>query len=417
MHRLRHARHAVRIHGEEHVVARDRDARVVGHLQRVRGAARRGRRERDAALVRVDRVRGRAGPDQRELGHGADGGGGEGGADAQDRGRDLADRGPGREGAGRGVEVGRGEDLGVAVVGGAGAAEAAAAVEHGGVGEQDGSAVVVARHRGRVHLLEGVGRRVPEFSNIDRGVVGEGYREGLAARDQDLAVGKYHTVSVGAWIGHGGDRLNGRRRARGANGDDVGIGGGGDGRVLCGPAGGEDLAGHGVVHDSVAAHGISVGATEARWRLAAAASSSVPVHGFARTCLEDRSVLPTEQPAMVVLPIDPSTIGSEHGSHGTAGEQRPGVRCGVVDLAVLSTVSSTPRAADNKGSSIGNGDLGLIATCNVHVCTDGPCACALVVSARCRRRVAAGDNGPAVSVDGNARTEHIMVDVRDGNQR
>ena len=128
-------------------------------------------------------------------------------------------------------EVRRAEDLGVEVVGGAGArgagAEAAARGEDGGVREEQGHAVVVARDGHGVHGAEGAGGRVPELGREGGVVVMEGFGVLHAAGDEDAAVGEDDAVVEGARVGHVGDGFGGDLGVGGVDGDDVGVGCGG----------------------------------------------------------------------------------------------------------------------------------------------------------------------------------------------
>lgn len=173
-------------------------------------------------------MRGAAEPDQREPRHR-----GPGRRDGQLSARgnlaraDDIDDGPVGGGAVAVVEVRGAVDLAVGVVGGAAvAAEAAAAVEDGGVGEEHAGGMVVAGDGEGGHLAEGLGGRVPHFGDQLRGLVGEADGVVLAPCDEDLAVGEHQAVMEGAWVGHGVDGGDFGDGVGFAEGDYVGIGGG-----------------------------------------------------------------------------------------------------------------------------------------------------------------------------------------------
>ena len=123
-----------------------------------------------------------------------------------------------------GVEqVSRTVNLGVVVVGRAGAAEAAAAVEDGRVGEEQADGVVVAGDGDGGEEGEGGRDGVPEFGLQLAAVVGEGDAEGLAAGDEDGAVGEDDGGGEDARVGHWGQGLDGHIGQWGVDGDEVGI--------------------------------------------------------------------------------------------------------------------------------------------------------------------------------------------------
>ena len=129
----------------------------------------------------------------------------------------------GRQRARAGVEVWGIPDLHVEVVGGAGAAETAAAVAHGAVVEQKGNRVVIAGNGCLSHLGESVGGRIEELGGVLRRGIGEGYSRDLTAGDEDGAVREDDRVGEGSSVSHGADGLDRGRRGRLADRDDVGV--------------------------------------------------------------------------------------------------------------------------------------------------------------------------------------------------
>ena len=208
-----------------HVIPGQRHPGVPINRERVRGPARPCRRQGDAPLVRVDRVRRAGHADHAEGGAGPASGDGEGAAHFDRRGRDAADGGARGEGAAARVEVRRVEDLHVEVVRGAGAAESTAAVGHGAVVEEEGGGVVVTRDSRRGELGKGVAGWVEEF----RDVLGRGVREwngrNLTTHGQDGAVRQDDRVGKGACIGLRADGLDCRCSGGRAYRDDMGVGG------------------------------------------------------------------------------------------------------------------------------------------------------------------------------------------------
>ena len=255
--RLTHTRHPGSIHSKQHPSPRQRHPRIRRQSKRI-SIPRRLRSKGDTSLIRIDGMGGTAHTDQAPLTDSPRRGSGEGTADFDTGDGHAVDDGTGGEGATAGVEVGRVEELAVVVVRGAGAAEAAAAVEHRGVGHEHGGGVVGARDGHGRELGEGVGGRVEELGRVLRRVVGEGVGVDLAARDEDGAVGEDDAVGEGALVGHVADGGDGGLVGGSADGDDVGVGGGVGVLVVDGAADGEDLAGYGVVHCYVTGHGVRV---------------------------------------------------------------------------------------------------------------------------------------------------------------
>ena len=84
----------------------------------------------------------------------------------------------------------------------AGAAEAAAGGEDGGVGEEEGDGVVVSGYAHGRDWREGGGDGVPEFWGELTAVVGEGDAVVLAAGDEDCACGEDDGVGEDSGVGH-----------------------------------------------------------------------------------------------------------------------------------------------------------------------------------------------------------------------
>ena len=409
---LRHARHAGRVDGEQHPVPRHGDARVRGHLERIGVGARGERGEGDAALVRVDGVRGGTRADQGEGGDGAVGDRGEGAAYVDGGGGDAGDDGPGGGGAGGGEEVWRGEDLGVEVVVGAVGAEAATTAEDGGVGQEEGDGVVVAAVDHEGHGLEGLGGGGPEFGREDGVVVVERVGVLLAADDEDGAVGEDDGVGEGAAVGHAGQGLDGGGIVDAVQRDEVDVVGRHGVLVGCGAAEGQDLAGDGVDHHRVAAHGVGVGgAVSGGFHSSVAAGGGVPVHGHAGAGLEDRAVAPREEPAVVVGAIDALGVVGEHGCDRIARQQGPGVVGIRVDLAVLAAFAAGPRSANGPDATVGQRGLRLITAGNLHDRENTPCGGRGSVDADLICVVTPSDEGFTSEVHGQPWTEHVVLCV------
>lgn len=49
-----------------------------------------------------------------------------------------------------------------------------------------------------------------------------------------------------------------------------------------------------IIHDRVSAHGVAISAIPRRY-LAARSIGAIPIHSFARSCLEDRCTLPSKE--------------------------------------------------------------------------------------------------------------------------
>ena len=225
-------------------------------------------------------------------------------ADGDGAGGNAADDGARREAAVVRVEVGRVVDLRVEVVGGAIAAQAAAAVDHGSVGHEERGGVVVARDGDRGHFAEGVGGRVEDFRGVLGRVVGEWNGGDLAADDQDGAVGEDDPVGKGASVGHGVDGCNGGSGRGGAKRDDVGVTGGVGILVVWRSTSSEDVSSNCIVHDGVAAHGVGIPIAGPRSGLTPSSSGRIPIHSRRRPTLEDVAVTPAEQPGVVISAID-----------------------------------------------------------------------------------------------------------------
>ena len=105
----------------------------------------------------------------------------------------------------------------------AGAAEAAARVQHRGVGQEEADGVVVAGDADGRDGGEVAGGRVPDFGLEGAAVVGEGDAVVLAAGDEDGSVGKHDCVCEDAGEGHGVDGLDGGGAHRVVDRDDVGV--------------------------------------------------------------------------------------------------------------------------------------------------------------------------------------------------
>ena len=109
------------------------------------------------------------------------------------------------------------------MVGGAGAAEAAAGVQDGGVGQEEADGVVVAGDADGRDGREGGGDGVPDLGLQGAAVVREGDAVVLPARDEDLAGREHDSVGEDAGEGHGGDGLDGGGAHWVVDRDDVGV--------------------------------------------------------------------------------------------------------------------------------------------------------------------------------------------------
>lgn len=82
--------------------------------------------------------------------------------------------------------------------------------------------------------------------------------------------------------------------------------------------------------------------------------------------MEDVAVLPGKKPAVVIGSEDTLCICSEHRSYRTAGKECPSVVGNAVDFAVFAALAARPGGTDDENVARGDGDLGLVATGNLH---------------------------------------------------
>ena len=164
--------------------------------------------------------------------------------------------------------------------------------------------MVVSRNGGGSELGERVSGGVEQLGDVLAGVVAERVGVDLATHDKDRAIGEDDAVGESALVVHVPDGLGGGLAGGVADCDDVGVRGGIDVLVGGGAADGKDLAVDGVVHGCVAAHGVAVAGAGASAGLGARAGGAVPVHGFGGAGLEHVTVLPAEEPAVIVGAID-----------------------------------------------------------------------------------------------------------------
>ena len=82
--------------------------------------------------------------------------------------------------------------------------------------------------------------------------------------------------------------------------------------------------------------------------------------------MEDVATRPGKKPAVVIGSEDTLCISSKHRSYGTAAKECPCVGSSVVDFAVFAALTTRPRGTDDENVACGEGDLGLVATRNLH---------------------------------------------------
>ena len=165
LHKLRHARHPPTRQRKQIPITRQRNPRIPRHRHREARPTPR-RRQRNASLVRVHRMRRARQPDQGEARDRR--------ATRRDRQcsanlhtscTDAIDDRPGCQRTGAGEQVRRAIDLGIEVVRRAGAAKPSAAVDNGGVWEEHSGGVVVAGNGDGRHLGEFLGGGVEHFGD------------------------------------------------------------------------------------------------------------------------------------------------------------------------------------------------------------------------------------------------------------
>ena len=154
--------------------------------------------------------------------------------------------------------------------------------------------MVVARNGVGGNFGEGGGDWVPDFGLKLGGGVREGLAIDLASSDENLASWQDHGVCEDALVPHGVYVLNGGNAVGSVDGDNMGISSRIDTLVASSTTDHKNFALGSIVHDRVAAHTIAVIASNTGGCLAAGTTSAVPVHGSARTSLEDISILPPE---------------------------------------------------------------------------------------------------------------------------
>ena len=89
----------------------------------------------------------------------------------------------------------------------------------------------------------------------------------------------------------------------------------------------------------------------------------------------------------------------------------------VVDLAVLAAEAAAPGTADDEGLAVREDCGGLVAAGDRHVRACYPGIAAGIVDAGSLRVVAAGHDGAAGCVEGEAWTEHVMLGFGHGALR
>ena len=188
------------------------------------------------------------------------------------------------------------ENLCIGVVGRAArAAQATTGRQHPGVGQQQGHAVVVARHRHGRQDGEGFRGRVPQLWRQHRGVVRERHRKTLPPHHQHLPVGQHHAVVKCAAVGHGRQLAHLHTRSN-VNG----VAARGGIHVLIGgrPTHFQHLAN--VVHHGIATHAGHVVTPQTRCARAAGASGFNPVHVDTGPRVKHLAVAGWNQPHVVV---------------------------------------------------------------------------------------------------------------------
>ncbi|KAI6764509.1 hypothetical protein HG530_008298 [Fusarium avenaceum] len=181
---------------------------------------------------------------------------------------------------------------------------------------------------------------------------------------------------------------------------------------------GKDLAPDSVKHDGISTHGIRSNTT-----LGLSLSSSldisvllvriVPIHSGTRTSLENRSALPTKQPSMVIGAKQALYIVGEHLLHISFVQQRPGLLFRVVHFAVLEGLTAAPGATDCEDLACGCGGRGMVASGDFHVRARNPALLNWIKKTGSLGAVTACDDKLAISVERNARTEHVVVCLGD----
>ena len=129
--------------------------------------------------------------------------------------------------------------------------------------------------------------------------------------------------------------------------------------------------------------------------------------------LEDGSVLPAKQPAVVVLAPDTLMICGAHDLGVGIRQVRPLFRGRIVNLAVLSLAASRVGTADGEDASVGKDGGGLVTTRDLHVGAASELVGSRVVDADDVGIRAAGDEDTAVGKLADTRAEHIMTSVGD----
>ena len=308
-------------------------------------------------------------------------------------------------------QIRRRVDLRIEMVGRTGTAQATTSTEDGGVGHEQRDAVIGPGDSNGIHLREGTRRRIPHLGYHDRRVVGEGHGEALAADNEDLAVGQHDAVVESAGEGHAACWHDTDCCARSADGNDMGISSRGTLFVARSATESQDLTRHSIKHNGIPIHRVIVAGAQTRRLLTAAASGVVPIHCFGGASLEDPAIFPAEKPAVVVLAVDALRVGREHRRDRTAGEEGPGVCGGIVDFAVFAAVAAAPGTADDERLAVREGGGGLVATRDRHIWAGRPGIGAGVVDAGSRSVVAAGHDGAAACVEGEAGTEHVVLGI------
>lgn len=291
-------------------------------------------------------------------------------------------------------------------------AEAAAADEHPGVGQEDGDGVVVAG--------DGVGRELCPFLRLgveqlgDEDAFGVGEDEGfaLAAGHEDGAVRQDDGVGEAAGEGEIGDALDGRGLVGLADGGDVRLCGSQTIGVVLGSGGAEDLSSDGVVHDPDAAHGV-LGVAGGGLGDGPLARGAEPVLVFSGAGLENGPLFPAEEPRVVVLAPDALVVLGEDGLRGRLGEHGPLLGLGVVDFAVFGTASTGVGAADCEHAAVGEDGGRLVPTGYLHVGGAGEVVGLRVVDADGFGVGATLDEDAAVGQLGDGRAEHVVLGVCD----
>ncbi len=244
----------------------------------------------------------------------------------------------------------------------------------------------------------------------------EGLREALSSSHEHRAIGENNRVVERTAEVHVRSLDDFGLGADLVDGDEVGVVEGFAADIVEGTTESEDLAV--VKHHSVSTHAISVSSAVAVSSKGCrpGVSGSVPVHPLAGTGLEDRSLLPAEEPAVVVAAVSMYVLG-EHRGHFRVIEIGPLVLDGIIDGTVLLTGGFTERTANHEDAAIGEDCCRLVASVEVESGAVLPLTGGGVVDTGVVRTVAASDEQVAEFIVRDSSAEHVMAGVADFSLR